>query len=160
MKYFSSTIKCLFAFNANFLCAVMWRLSGGKRPNEGSLEVYYNGVWGTVCSSFWDIKDSTVACRSLGLPPATYVLWRTIDKFRSSTQWLTRFRCTGNESSLSECPHAGWGNTASWCRRSAYVAGVVCGYPSGMSEVNRSGTRTSRHFAALADLWVNASAHP
>ena len=34
---------------------------------QGTLEVCYNGVWGTVCDSYWSTKDAQVACKSLGL---------------------------------------------------------------------------------------------
>jgi hypothetical protein len=109
---------------------VPWRLTGGKLPNEGIVEVYYNGTWGTICATFWDIKDAKVACRSMGLPQATYVI-RNMLLIRHRKSWMTRLRCLGNESNLAECPHAGWGNTPRWCTLSYYNAGVVCGYPPG-----------------------------
>jgi len=42
------------------------RLAGSGLPYEGRLEVYYNGVWGTVCDDYFDNVDATVACKSLG----------------------------------------------------------------------------------------------
>jgi len=43
------------------------RLAGSNQASEGRLEVYYNGVWGTVCSDFFDDTDASVACFQLGL---------------------------------------------------------------------------------------------
>jgi len=42
------------------------RLVGSGRQFEGRLEVYYNGVWGTVCDDYFGNVDATVACKSLG----------------------------------------------------------------------------------------------
>ena len=41
------------------------RLAGSDLPYEGRLEVYHNGLWGTVCDDAFDIMDATVACRSI-----------------------------------------------------------------------------------------------
>jgi len=43
------------------------RLAGSNQAREGRLEVYYNGVWGTVCDDLFDDIDASVACFQLGL---------------------------------------------------------------------------------------------
>ena len=42
------------------------QLIGGTSPSEGRVEVFYSGVWGTVCDSQWDHRDGDVVCRQLG----------------------------------------------------------------------------------------------
>jgi len=42
------------------------RLVGGSVKNEGRLEVYYSGAWGTVCDEQFDYIDAGVVCNSLG----------------------------------------------------------------------------------------------
>ena len=34
--------------------------------SSGRLEVYVDGVWGTVCNIAFDILDANIACRELG----------------------------------------------------------------------------------------------
>ena len=42
------------------------RLVGSYFSNHGRLEIYYNGVWGTVCDYGFTSIEATVACRQLG----------------------------------------------------------------------------------------------
>ena len=45
------------------------RLRSGPSQSTGRLEVCVNGIWGTVCSDFWDNNDASVVCRQLGYSP-------------------------------------------------------------------------------------------
>ena len=42
------------------------RLSRGQYSNQGLLEVYCNGQWGTVCDHSFGSNEATVACKQLG----------------------------------------------------------------------------------------------
>ncbi|KAL3880243.1 hypothetical protein ACJMK2_032492, partial [Sinanodonta woodiana] len=42
------------------------RLAGGNSELEGRVEVYHNGVWGTVCNNGYDSMDAEVICYMLG----------------------------------------------------------------------------------------------
>lgn len=61
---FNNTLK----FNSLTLCAFAGslRLQGGRSKLDGTVEVYLNGVWGTICGNGWDDRDAAVVCRQLG----------------------------------------------------------------------------------------------
>ena len=42
------------------------RLAGLQNPMSGRVEVCYDGLWGSVCSSGWNTPDAAVVCRQLG----------------------------------------------------------------------------------------------
>ena len=39
---------------------------GGSRLGEGRVQICFNGVWGSVCSSGFGEQEAQVTCRSLG----------------------------------------------------------------------------------------------
>ena len=45
------------------------RLVGGSTDNEGNVQICYSNAWGSICDDYWDIADSNVVCRQLGLHP-------------------------------------------------------------------------------------------
>ncbi|KAM4609193.1 uncharacterized protein marco [Polymixia lowei] len=80
------------------------RLVGGSA--RGRVEVFYNGLWGTVCDDSFDTLDGTVICRMLGFQRAT-----TTFTAASGTGkiWLDDLRCTGTEINIFDCPRSNVG---------------------------------------------------
>lgn len=73
---------------------------------RGRVEVFYQNVWGTVCDDSFDNLDALVVCKMLGFQRSTQVY---TEGSGSGQIWLDELRCTGTESSIFNCPHAGMG---------------------------------------------------
>ena len=100
------------------------RLVGGSSYNEGRVEVYYNGQWGTVCDDGWSSTDAGVVCRQLGF--GAYGSSYSGSYFGQGIGpiWLDSVTCVGNESTIARCGHLGVNITRS-CSHSE-DAGVRC----------------------------------
>uniref|UniRef100_A0A667I1S6 Galectin-3-binding protein n=1 Tax=Lynx canadensis TaxID=61383 RepID=A0A667I1S6_LYNCA len=99
------------------------RLADGDSTNEGRVEIFYRGQWGTVCDNLWDLTDASVVCRALGFENATQALGRAAFGPGAGPIMLDEVECTGTESSLAECKSLGW--LRSNCRHNQ-DAGVIC----------------------------------
>ncbi|XP_038056795.1 deleted in malignant brain tumors 1 protein-like [Patiria miniata] len=84
------------------------RLIAGSGPNEGIVEVSYEGKRGTICNPYWDINDATVVCRQLGYPLATLAsTGKRFDSMAYDTH-LEAVSCQGNEYHLADCSRGSW----------------------------------------------------
>ena len=101
------------------------RLVGSEDEMEGSVQICHNNQWGHVCDDMWDRQNANVACRAAGFPAGarqatTRSTFVSTDRVR---YWLDDVNCVGNEDSLADCMHLGWG--VNDCRFSER-AGVRC----------------------------------
>ncbi|NWH61038.1 MARCO protein, partial [Geococcyx californianus] len=80
------------------------RIVGGGR--KGRVEVFYQGIWGTICDDHWGIEDASVVCRMLGFNRAVSSFTATAGTGRI---WLDDVNCSGNEQSIFDCPKLDWG---------------------------------------------------
>ena len=110
-----------------YVCACagpLIRLVGGSSYNEGRVELYYNGEWGTVCDDGWDDTDAGVVCRQLGFGSSGTAIGSAGFGQGSGSIWLDGVACIGNESILASCGHLGFNITRD-CTHSK-DAGVRC----------------------------------
>nr|XP_054755403.1 neurotrypsin-like [Lytechinus pictus] len=94
--------------DAGVTCSPTVRLVDGSASNEGRVEVYANGEWGTVCDDSWDDTDATVVCQSLGFQSGT--AYSNAQFGQGSVDiLLDDVSCDGSETSLLECSNSGIG---------------------------------------------------
>ena len=108
------------------------RLVNGSTKYEGTVEVYYNGEWGTVCDDDWELNDAQVVCRQLGFGPAIAAIKLAHYGESSGEIRLDNINCTGTELTIENCSHNGWGIHNCDHEESA---GVVCAASNGNSVV-------------------------
>ena len=80
----------------------------GSSPGEGRLEVLYNGEWGTVCTNEWDLIDADVVCKELGYPGVEDTFVSGEFGTGNRTILIDGVDCSGNETSLLDCPSEGY----------------------------------------------------
>ncbi|XP_030851620.1 deleted in malignant brain tumors 1 protein-like [Strongylocentrotus purpuratus] len=122
--------KCL-AFNGAgimtdseiFNIFVQVRLVSGSNDTEGRVEVMYNGSWGTICDTRWDLRDARVVCRMLGFDGALGAPGSATFGQGSGCIHLYDVGCDGTEDNLAVCAHTGSQRYS--CNHTS-DAGVVC----------------------------------
>ncbi|KAL5013038.1 hypothetical protein ScPMuIL_011589 [Solemya velum] len=85
------------------------RLANGTSTNNGRLEVFHNGTWGTVCDDGFTVRAAAVVCSmlhyrrdgSLLVTPGTYGPGL-------GPIMLDNVRCLGTERSIAQCRNPGW----------------------------------------------------
>ncbi|XP_066487129.1 deleted in malignant brain tumors 1 protein-like isoform X2 [Tiliqua scincoides] len=128
--------NCLNKEGAGVLCsggtlesdpAFEIRLVNGPSNCSGRVEVFHNGIWGTVCDDSWDIKEAIVVCQQMGCGEARAALTGAHFGGGAGPIWLDNLHCTGNESSLHLCPARPWGEHT--CGHGEDAA-IVCSGPN------------------------------
>lgn len=101
---------------------------------QGTVQVFANGTWGTVCDDYWSDADATVVCRQLGYGGGI-AKSRAFFGQGAGPILLDDVQCTGSELSLQSCSHnpVGIHNCIH-----AEDAGVVC-YPAALRDPTSGG---------------------
>ncbi|XP_060102846.1 neurotrypsin [Heteronotia binoei] len=101
------------------------RLRGGKNEFEGTVEVYLNGIWGTICSSHWDDNDASVICQQLELGERGTAKQTPFSGLGLIPVYWSDVRCRGDEENILLCEKHIWqGGT---CPQNM-AAAVVCSF--------------------------------
>ena len=85
------------------------RSANNQRPvnnrQEGFLEIFHDGIWGTICANSFSYTSARVACRQLGFDNEQ-VDYFTLDNnigYRNTPIHLDEVMCRGGESGLHLC---------------------------------------------------------
>ncbi|XP_063166233.1 neurotrypsin isoform X3 [Candoia aspera] len=84
------------------------RLKGGRNEFEGTVEIYLNGIWGTICSDRWDNADASVICKQLELGErgtAKHTLFSGLGLI--PVHW-SNVHCHGDEENILLCERTIW----------------------------------------------------
>ncbi|GFO20012.1 low-density lipoprotein receptor [Plakobranchus ocellatus] len=110
---------------------VFVRLNGLGFANEGRVEVFANGQWGTICDDNWDSKDANVVCGMLGFDRVNA---QATNESRQGGGGglisMDEVNCLGSESHIVECGF-GVSNWASHDCDHNEDAGVICASAGG-----------------------------
>ncbi|CAG2216784.1 unnamed protein product [Mytilus edulis] len=80
------------------------RITDGFAGNQGRLEIYYKGEWGTLCDDQFENVDAEVACRQLGYCSGLKLPSNKVHD-GIGTIWLNNVICSGSESNLLNCTY-------------------------------------------------------
>lgn len=73
---------------------------------KGAIEIFHDGVWGSICGTTNDDSIGVIACKQLGYT-AGYKRNYCCDYNSDSVKiWVNKMTCTGNETSLKNCSFA------------------------------------------------------
>ncbi|XP_043919572.1 deleted in malignant brain tumors 1 protein-like [Protopterus annectens] len=118
--------SCLHSRDASVMCtksALHVRLANGSNHCSGTVQVYINDQWGTICDDHWDMNDADVICRQMSCGNASQATIKSQFGQGNGAVWLSHLDCTGKETSIFQCKGDPWAkNTCSHSRDS----GVIC----------------------------------
>uniref|UniRef100_A0A1X7TU93 SRCR domain-containing protein n=1 Tax=Amphimedon queenslandica TaxID=400682 RepID=A0A1X7TU93_AMPQE len=157
--------------------AGMVRLQGGYYSNEGLVEVYCNGQWGTICSTGFSTSDANTICRQLGydsgLRRYDSLYGNTSQPIWSTNMYSTSYAtCFGSSnscpsSSITSCSHSS--DVSVTCREtysstrytttSSTCAGVISNAGSataGTIVLYRNGVSSSSYYYGIVQLYYNS----
>ncbi|XP_059506820.1 deleted in malignant brain tumors 1 protein [Stegostoma tigrinum] len=86
------------------------RLAAGLNNCSGRVEIFFRGMWGTVCDDSWHRHDAAVVCRQLNCGEPVWTEGQTLFDQASGTIWMDKVQCKGSELFLTDCQLSAMGD--------------------------------------------------
>ncbi|KXZ52997.1 hypothetical protein GPECTOR_8g367 [Gonium pectorale] len=123
------------------------RLAGGPNSWSGRVEVFYDGLWGTIGRI--TTNEARVICTQLGLTGGRVSDSLTTYGTGHGPVWLSGFSCQGTEANITQCAKVVWDGEAA---SHEYDAGVMC-YPPAGAVVAEYTLAAGSQDAGLLGIW-------
>lgn len=117
--------NCGHGEDAGVICSAHLRLFGGPSRCSGNVEVFYNGEWSPAVSASWGRNEVSVVCREMNCGDAMSSSGTTFST--AELQRGFKVKCTGRESSISQCTVLAYtaGDTERLRHASVTCSGIV-----------------------------------
>ena len=79
------------------------KLINGPTNYQGTVAVYHNNAWGTMCDDSWEKVDADVVCRQLGFEEAEQVWYRAYYGPGPGNIWVDQISCPSGVNSITKC---------------------------------------------------------
>ncbi|KAK6181473.1 hypothetical protein SNE40_009316 [Patella caerulea] len=90
-------------------------------PESNRVDVYYHGMWGSICANDWNDNAAKVVCGNASYAKA-YMM--NSDPFDQRPMWIFGLNCTGDEINLKSCNNTI--DDPNYTCNSYQVAGAYC----------------------------------
>ncbi|XP_064778130.1 uncharacterized protein LOC135503883 isoform X4 [Oncorhynchus masou masou] len=94
----------------NILLVLATLVVRGDSDCAGRVELLQGKQWGTVCDEGWDLTDADVLCKELDCGLADKAVRGAAFGRGTGEIWLRHVNCSGQETSLTQCPRVVNGN--------------------------------------------------
>ncbi|XP_048584826.1 deleted in malignant brain tumors 1 protein isoform X2 [Nematostella vectensis] len=119
--------NCTSGWEASVKCKHLVRLAGGPTVNQGRVEIFFNGLWGTVNYEpqgwqRWHNDEASTVCLMLGYPYLSSLPLSGLNLYGASTRPSLKcgVACSGVKRNIMDC------YSDSPCRDKRAYVGVVC----------------------------------
>ena len=110
MCHICEYIAVLYFYPLSFIIALPIRLTDGSMfPFSGRVEVYRNGVWGTMCDKYWNDNNAHVVCEQLGYKSSFPITQRDVATGKGPIL-MENVTCSHYQDNLLACSHNGFEN--------------------------------------------------